>query len=374
MSRDIVFVYDHFYPDYSAGGPVTSLANLARLLETSCNVKILTSASYYNTGATFEGIAFNQWTKQNNIEVWYAETSGSIIQAIDTLAPGSLVYLNGLFSTKFFLPVLRHARRRKLDVVVTPRGMLQQGALRNKALKKSIYLFFLKLTGNLKNVRWHATDEEERNDIRKHFGKDLEVDVIPNVPRLPLHVSIPLRKDAGKLKLVCFSLISRKKNIKFLADLLVASNIPGITLDIVGPVKDNDYWAECMDTLLRSNGVVNYLGDVDPAQVNAVLSRYHLFVLPTHGENFGHAIMEAMSSFRPVLISEHTPWKDIEPFHGGFALPLVTSQWEEKLKVVRNWSQEEFDKACVGAMDYFRNKINMSGLRSMYLSLFRVQS
>lgn len=373
MSRELLFVYDHFYPDYSAGGPVTSLANLARLLGDQ-KVKILTSAVYYDSGKKFDKFSLNVWTSFEDYTVWYASNGKSIDRAIDSIKPGGIVYLNGIFSRKFFLQVIRRSRARQLDVVVSPRGMLQQGALQGKSFKKFVYLFLLKLFAILKGVRWHATDEEERNDIKKHFGKKAEVDVIPNVPKLPSTENIPVEKTAGTLKLICFSLISRKKNIGFLIDLLASGKLPGITLDIVGPVKDKDYWAECQASIQRSNGAVRYLGDCHPAKVTAVLSQYHLFVLPTHGENFGHAIVESMSAFRPVIISTHTPWKDIMPFKGGFSLPLVTSQWEEKLKDARDWSQHDFDKACVGAMDYFRSKINMSGLRSMYLSLFRAQS
>ena len=404
MSRDIVFVYDHFYPDYSAGGPVTSLANLATLIGPSCNVKILTSAWYYDTGKKFEGIRFNEWIPYNDFTVWYADSPQNIDRAIKTLATGSTVYLNGIFSKNFFLRIFQQGvfdadpngqqrvsktQQLKLDpngqqrvsnalppidLIVSPRGMLQHGALQNKFLKKFLYLSYLKISGRLKGVRWHATDEQERADIRKHFGKELNVEVIPNVPRQPAASNIVIEKTKGQLKLVCFSLISRKKNIRFLIDLLNKPGLRGITLDIIGPVKDADYWSECQDPIRQSKGNVNYLGDCDPTKVTEVLSRYHLFVLPTHGENFGHAIVEAMSSFRPVLISEHTPWKDIGPFNGGFSLPLITSQWESKLKEARDWSQDDFDKACVGAMDYFRKKISMSGLRSMYLSLFRIQS
>jgi glycosyltransferase involved in cell wall biosynthesis len=226
----------------------------------------------------------------------------------------------------------------------------------------------------LRGVQWHATDEEERSDIRHHFGRNLEVNVIPNVPRLPLPANSVIRKEAGILKLVYFSLISRKKNLSFLLDLLANLSIPGVTLDIVGPVKDHDYWLECLPMVERSNGTIRYLGDRSPLEVNELLSNYHFFVLPTNGENFGHAIMESMSTWRPVMISEHTPWKDIQPFRGGFSIPLVTSRWEDKLKEARNWSQSEFDAACVGAMGYFCTKINMSGLRSMYLSLFKATS
>jgi hypothetical protein len=405
MSKDLVFVYDHFYPDYSAGGPVTSLANLARLLSEPSlprsgnlsdpslprsgnlsepslpqrgnppihNIKIITSSVYYDSRKTFEGIPLNQWTSYNNYTVWYADSKSSINKALDSIGHNSIIYLNGIFSQTFFLHVLRRAKARNLDVVISPRGMLQEGALRGKALKKNVYLFLLKLFGSLKGARWHATDEQERNDIRKHFGRNLEVDVIPNVARLPLTNNVVIEKTPGTLKLVCFSLISRKKNVKFLIDLLTTSKLPGITLDIVGPIKDPGYWMECQASIKNTNGVVKYLGVRHPGQVSEMLSAYHLFILPTHGENFGHAIMESMSAFRPVMISEHTPWKDVEPFKGGFSLPLVTSKWEDKLKEARDWSQPDFDKACVGAMDYFRSKINMSGLRSMYLSLFRAQ-
>lgn len=383
MNRDIVFVYDHFYPDYSAGGPVTSLANLANLIGSSASIRILTSAYNYSTGKKFEGIQVNQWTKYNNFTVWYADSNSSIDLAIASLTPGTTVYLNGIFSRSYFLRILNSRVRvtnsrvgvpTNLDIIVSPRGMLQRGALQNKYLKKFLYLKFLQITNKLKGVRWHATDSEEQSDIRKHFGKEADVTVIPNVPRLPAESNIPLEKTPGRLKLVCFSLISRKKNVRFIIDVLNSSNIAGITLDIVGPVKDPGYWSECQDSIRQSNGNVNYIGDIDPTKVNELLSRYHLFVLPTHGENFGHAVVEAMSSYRPVLISEHTPWKDVTPFNGGFSLPLQSSQWLDRLKEARGWSQVDFDKACVGAMNYFRSKISMSGLRSMYLSLFRVQS
>ena len=35
------------------------------------------------------------------------------------------------------------------------------------------------------------------------------------------------------------------------------------------------------------------------------------FLLPTGGENFGHAIFEALSCGVPALISDRTPWRDL---------------------------------------------------------------
>ena len=44
--------------------------------------------------------------------------------------------------------------------------------------------------------------------------------------------------------------------------------------------------------------------------------------MPTLGENFGHSILEALAASLPVLISDQTPWRDLEMRKAGFDLPL----------------------------------------------------
>lgn len=357
MSRDIVFVYDHYYPDWSAGGPVTSLANLAQLLG---NVKILTSAYYYDTGKKIDR-ELNKW----NDNVWYSEKASDVVKALDTLKQNSTIYLNGIFSPVYFLEVLREAKKRKFDVVISPRGMLQEGALRNKSFKKKVYLLYLKALGVAKDVTWHATDEQEQADIKREFS-GATVQVVPNVPRPPVLTNTSIPKRSGELRLVYFSLIARKKNLKFIVELLQTPSFKKITLDIIGPIKDPDYWIEILP-LIKDSQVIRYVGDCAPAEVNTILSKYHLFVLPTQGENFGHAILEALSSYRPVLISDQTPWK-------AFGVPLDKTVWESKLSEALSWDQKQFDQACTAAMEYYKEKIDLGAMRAKYQTLFKINS
>jgi glycosyltransferase involved in cell wall biosynthesis len=51
-----------------------------------------------------------------------------------------------------------------------------------------------------------------------------------------------------------------------------------------------------------------------------------LFFLPTLGENFGHAIFEALSSGVPVLISDRTPWQNLASQSAGWSFPLHEPQ------------------------------------------------
>jgi glycosyltransferase involved in cell wall biosynthesis len=47
-----------------------------------------------------------------------------------------------------------------------------------------------------------------------------------------------------------------------------------------------------------------------------------MLFLPTTGENFGHAIFEALSCAVPVLISDTTPWRGLAAIRAGWDLPL----------------------------------------------------
>ena len=52
------------------------------------------------------------------------------------------------------------------------------------------------------------------------------------------------------------------------------------------------------------------------------MKNYHCLFLPSTGENYGHAIVEAFSAGLPVIISTLTPWKNLESQKVGWDIPL----------------------------------------------------
>ena len=51
-------------------------------------------------------------------------------------------------------------------------------------------------------------------------------------------------------------------------------------------------------------------------------SGYDAFLFPTFSENYGHVIVEALSVGTLVIISDRTPWNDVEESGVGWAIAL----------------------------------------------------
>ena len=170
-----------------------------------------------------------------------------------------------------------------------------------------------------KKIRFHATDEQEQKDIRHYFPGAGQVNLIPNFSAELRSGISPLKKVAGRLRCVFISRIMAIKNIQFFLELL--GQVPTLfilNLASMGKWKMNPYWQDAQKIIeqLPAHIKVSYQGPLPHAEVIKTMGEFHLFVLPTTGENFGHAIFEALSAGRPVLISDRTPWHQLKSVGG----------------------------------------------------------
>ena len=64
----------------------------------------------------------------------------------------------------------------------------------------------------------------------------------------------------------------------------------------------------------------------------------------TSGENFGHAIIEALACGCPVIISDQTPWNDLESFGAGWVIPLDDEKrWKSVINMANVMDSESFE-------------------------------
>lgn len=365
-----------------AGGPIQSLTNLVFALDGFYNISVITSAYDLHTELPYAAINIDCWNKINlpgvskAINVYYTSKQGlnlkKIALLIDEVSPDT-VYLNGIYSRHFFLSPLRHLKstNHNLKVIVCPRGMLQEGALAVKPFKKKIYLLYLRISSLLNRVYWHAINEEESNDIKRHFTKNRGVYVAPNIPKSPLpEIFFPV-KEKQKLKLVYLSLIAEKKNLLLLLQLMQKTD-DNISLDIYGPIVDKRYWQQCLALIKKVPAKVQYKGEVQPVNVQELLLQYHAMVLLTKGENFGHALYESLSVGRPVITSFYTPWNDLQQNVAGANININNFQESlQKLNEFANMPQNEYNFYCSGAHTLACNYYFNIDAESKYSKLFQ---
>jgi glycosyltransferase involved in cell wall biosynthesis len=374
--HSIVIFTDWFAPAYKAGGPIRSCVNFSYAMSNDYNIYVITSNT--DIGGEVLDVKSNQWIEYDkNIKVQYLDgenrTTDSLLKLIKEVNP-NMIYLNSIFSFYYSIVPLYLFFRKKVDskIIIAPRGMLHKGAIQYKKLKKKNFLNILNLLGITKQLYFQATDEQEKFDIQYHLKVDEnKINIIPNFPQSKLIPLSILPKLKNQLKLVFVSRVAPKKNLFFFIKQLKSQNA-NIELSVYGGIEEG-YWDECLEviTTLPKNIRINYEGSIEHSEVDKILQNNHFFILPTFGENFGHAIFEAFAAGRPVIISDQTPWQNLENQEVGWDIALDNQQkWLEAIEYAANMEQEEFDEWCRNAWDYAHDFIHHSGLKEKYLRLF----
>jgi hypothetical protein len=97
----------------------------------------------------------------------------------------------------------------------------------------------------------------------------------------------------------------------------------------------------------------------------------HVTLLPTLGENFGHTILESFLNAMPVVISDRTPWKNLEKNQGGYALPLQEPQkFIDALTSYQMMDAAEFLQASHGAFAFALRYLKSSEAIALNKALF----
>jgi glycosyltransferase involved in cell wall biosynthesis len=342
------------------------------LLKIDFEVCIFCSARDLGDSTPMDSIALDQWSDFSpGIRVYYSTTTSLklVRRILDDTNP-DFIYINGVFSVPFNLIPLWVAQRKNSKIVISPRGMLQRGALSIKPLKKKLALFSFKSVGLFKAIRWHVTDGQEKLDVERLMGLKSEIVLASNIPK-PLKTIIHQReKKKQTLKLVFLSLISEKKNLHLALEALKEIQTP-ISFHIYGPVKDEAYWLTCKKLMEGQVHDIQYRGIVNPRDVQETLSNYHAFVLPTKGENFGHAIYEAFSVGTPVLVSPFTPWGRLQDFHAGITVGTLRAEdWRAAMQKFIDFNQNEYSILSEGAYNLARSYLSHNDFRVQYQKLF----
>lgn len=327
--RILTFV-QYYLPGYRSGGPVRSVSNLVDELGDEFEFWIVTRDRDNGDAGPYPDVRVGAWQEVAGARVFYASPAELRLPRLRSLiraTPHDLLYLNSLFDPHFTVaPLLlrRFGAIPRRPVIVSPKGELSEGALGLRAGKKSMFLKTARALGLYRDVLWQASVPEERDEIVAQFtggGEPPAVMVASDLPTAALEPPARAAKRAGELRVVFASRITEKKNLSFVLGALARLGGP-VRLDIFGVVEDERYGERCkalVDALAPGVEAV-WRGPIPHEEMLTVLAHADLFFLPTLGENFGHVIVESLAAACPVLISDRTPWRDLDG--AGWALSL----------------------------------------------------
>jgi glycosyltransferase involved in cell wall biosynthesis len=326
MSKPVVLMaLGCFWPGNDASGPNQSFIALASALQGEFDFRVV--ARDRAPGATSSSAPAG-WVDLGYARARYLDVGRFGARGLARLigeTPHDLLWLNSVYDREFTLPALAAARllrRSRAPIALSPRGEFGAGALDVKAAKKQVFLRLARALGLWRGVLWHATSEAEARDIAAEAPQGAEIVVAPNL-RLML-TPPPFTPPADELRAIFVGRIAPIKGLDF-ALAALARVKSRIAFEICGPPEDAGVYAHCraLAEKLPSHVRVVWRGALSGEAVVEALGRSDLFFLPTGGENFGHAIFEALSCGAPALISDQTPWRGLPAIKAGWDLPLT---------------------------------------------------
>lgn len=378
QQKKLLIITDWFAPGYKAGGPIQSCVNICTALNSSYDIYVLTTDTDHGDTDPYPGIEAGRWLKDpvKNISILYLEKKKLHAKEIArqvSLVNADIVYLNHLFSPYFVVYPLWLAFKGfiKSKVVVCPRGALYDSALSLKAYKKKPLLLLYKWLGIHKKITFHATNKREYDAIEKKFPGSAII-IADNLPNTKQDPFVPITKEAGKLDCIFIARIVPIKNLLFLLNAL-QNCTSQVRLTVVGPVENENYWEECKRVInvLPGNIRVHYIGPRQNSELSALIQKHHLFILPTTGENFGHSIFESLLSGRPVLISDQTPWLQLQKEKAGWDIPVKEpAAFTGMIDHIAAFSQDEYNEYAKGAWQYAQSYIANKISKNQYYQLF----
>ncbi len=284
-----------------------------------------------------------------------------------------LVHIHGVFAHAA-VSAAAAAVRTDVPYIVRPCGELDAESLRKNRTLKHGYLHVVGWRILNHAAAIHVTSAAEKASLEE-LGLGVPVVTIPLGADLVTESDLPAYGEfrrqysglAGRQLILFLSRIHPDKGLDLLLQALrgVAESRDDFVLAIAGsgpPSFERQVrrWA----TDLGLNSRLMFLGFLDGRRKYAALRDADLFVLPSYHENFGVAVVEAMSMGVPVLISDRVAiHPDVSAYGAGLVTPCDIHDITEALRRLldseslrrrmgengRRLGQEKFTWSRVGA-------------------------
>lgn len=243
----------------------------------------------------------------------------------------------------------RAAKSAGKPFVVTPHGSLS-AIWRTRAPHKRLYRWLV-LDGLLRDVgALHALNKSEADALRA-WGFEGRIAVIPN----GLPVKEFERTNNSELAWRQWPVIKGRRVMLYLGrlwwqkglDILpVAWKEAKLSDDWILLITGPDYrgYQKKLETNINALGLGSSIivtGPVDEERKASIFAATECFILPSYGEGFSMALVEAMAAGLPCIYTEECHFPELATHGGGWEIPLQRENLVETLRMVSRRSPVE---------------------------------
>ena len=314
----ILFPAGSFYPAQT-GGPDNTVYWITKALTKVGHQPIISSTDLGQPPTT----PLNEWLNTDYGKVIYTRNPvhylpwNVIGNAMKKIQEADILHLSMITYPAAFLSAIFNSAFYGKPMVWSSRGDLDPPMLLRSRRKKALVLKLINGLVNKKLVWFHSTCDAETRYIRQNFGPEAKVIQIPNYMELPERVSVP-----GEDYLLFIGRIDPKKAVENLIDAIATSGsfmAQPTKLKIAGD-HDNDYGRMLEEKVRKLNlgHKIEFIGHCAGKDKQILLAAARCLIMPSHTENFGIVVTEALAQGTPAIASTGTPWESLPEHNAGY--------------------------------------------------------
>jgi glycosyltransferase involved in cell wall biosynthesis len=222
-------------------------------------------------------------------------------------------------------------------VVWTIHGELDPDALIYSTGRKKVVLNIVRRLA--KRVLFHTTCDAETQYAKNQFGADIRIVQVPYFMELPpklhrtpenywLYVGRIHPKKAIERLIEALPLLRSRKRMKIIGDY------------------ENEYGQQLIElaTRIGCRDQIDFLGHKRGEEKYQLLANAYCMVMPSHTENFGIVVTEALTQGTPVIASTGTPWKVLSDRKAGFWSSNEVEPLAETLNQMADLDAETYEQ------------------------------
>lgn len=376
----IAHIIGIFSPEH--GGPVVSLRNYAiAQVQRGHEVSVYTVEGYPQTSPAIRlPLEISQYVGTVRWPVKLGASSGLRRKILEG-EPADIYHLHGIWLRALYYGYLK-AKREKRPYLIEINGALDPLELATKPWRKRFVRrwFQDKMLDEASCI--HVNSVREAHHVR-NVGFKTPIVIIPAGFNQREFTELK-QQSAGVIPAWAsglegrriFLYLARIHRDKGIDDLLAAwaklsPEFADWTLLIVGPGRADEIQVRkdfCKDAGIESRCIwAGFVSDVERAWA---YTHADFYVLPSHKENFGNTVQEALGYGTPVLTTRATPWLELEKWQCGWVCDDNPVSLIETLSKVFNMSTKQLREMGAFGRDVILKKFSLNDVAEQQIETY----